>query len=66
MDTKKQQFRVKPIAAAVGLAMVVPFMIGTALAAAPANVPVNGRVARLRRPPVSAPLAPLAVRQQLP
>lgn len=29
MDTKKQQFRVKPLAAAVGLAMVVPCMIGT-------------------------------------
>lgn len=45
MDTKKQQFRVKPIAAAVGLAMVVPFMISSAFAVTQGNLPVNGVVA---------------------
>ncbi|MDA8152585.1 MAG: hypothetical protein M0003_07690 [Acidithiobacillus sp.] len=42
MDTKKQQFRVKPIAAAVGLAMVVPFMISSAFAVTQGNLPANG------------------------
>jgi len=39
---KKHEFRKKSVAAAVGLAMAAPFMIGTALAANPGNVPVNG------------------------
>ena len=45
MNTKKQQFRVKPLAAAVGLAMVVPFMISSAFAVTQGNLPVNGVVA---------------------
>lgn len=34
----------KPLAAALGLALVAPLMIGTALAAGQGNVPVNGTV----------------------
>ena len=45
MNTKKQQFRVKPLAAAVGLAMVLPFMISSAFAVTQGNLPVNGVVA---------------------
>lgn len=45
MSTKKQQFRVKPLAAAVGLAMAVPFMISSAFAVTQGNLPVNGVVA---------------------
>ena len=39
-----KSMRIKPLAAAVGLAMAAPFMIATAFAAAPGNVPVNGTV----------------------
>lgn len=44
MSSNKKQFRMKPLAAALGLALVAPLMIGTALADAPGNVPVNGTV----------------------
>lgn len=42
--SKSFSVRVKPLAAAVGLAMAAPFFVSTAFAAAPGNVPVNGTV----------------------